>query len=72
MNFITLLYDQKTGAPSGTGEYRETGTLAGDGATFTFSGDYAYYNASGAQADTGSYKGSSTRLVAGSPLPKHL
>jgi hypothetical protein len=69
---MTLLYDKKSGVQTGTVEYRETGTLGSDGDTFTFAGDYVYYNASGADADSGSYKGSSTRLVAGSPLPKHL
>jgi hypothetical protein len=72
LNFITLLYNEKTGAPAGTVEYRETGTLGSNGNPFTFSGDYDYYKASGESADTGSYKGSSTRLVAGSPLPKHF
>lgn len=72
LTFFTFNYDPTSGALLGTLEYRQTAKLGPNGNTFTGSGEFEYYDATGVGLGSGSYTITATRIIAGSPLPKHL
>jgi hypothetical protein len=72
LTFFTLIYDPTTGDQIGTLEYRQTATLGRGGNTFSGSGVYEYYDATGAGLGSGSFTITAKRIVAGSALPAYL
>jgi hypothetical protein len=72
LTFFTFNYDPTSGALLGTLEYLQTAKLGPDGNTFTGSGSFEYYDATGSGVGSGSYTITATRIIAGSPLPAHL
>jgi hypothetical protein len=72
LNFSTLIYDPTTGDQIGTLLYRQNAKLGKGGNTFTGSGEFTYYDTTGASVFSGTYTISASRIVAGAALPEHL